>query len=162
MVPVLALGFVVHISYALYLTLANRRARGTERYAVANKGKASSWASRNMFVLGIIILGLLGIHLTHFWANMQLQHFISGTAAENPYELVVLRFSQPFYACLYIVWISAIWFHLTHGFWSAFQSIGVNNGNWLPRLQVVATLFATVVALIYISIPLFFVCGLNN
>ncbi|MDR2801956.1 MAG: succinate dehydrogenase cytochrome b subunit [Prevotellaceae bacterium] len=162
MVPVLALGFVVHIFYAGFLTITNWLARGAERYAVGNQGKASSWASRNMFVLGAIVLGFLGLHLYHFWAKMQLQHFIGGTATENPYELVAGLFRDPVYAVLYLVWIGALWFHLTHGFWSAFQTIGVNNNKWLPRLQVLAKIYATLVALGFAVIPLFFLLGLDK
>jgi len=80
MVPMLAAGFVVHIAYAVYLTLYNMRARGSERYEVTNRAKTDSWASRNMFVLGIIIGGFLAFHLTHFWAKMQLAEFIGGHA----------------------------------------------------------------------------------
>jgi succinate dehydrogenase / fumarate reductase cytochrome b subunit len=93
---------------------------------------------------------------------MQLQHFIGGTATENPYELVAMLFRQPAYAVMYLVWIGAIWFHLTHGFWSAFQTVGVNNGKWLPRLQTLAKIYATLVAVGFASIPLFFLLGLDK
>jgi succinate dehydrogenase / fumarate reductase cytochrome b subunit len=162
MVPVLAFGFVVHLFYAAFLTLCNRRARGNERYAAGNKGAASSWASRNMFVLGLIVLGLLALHLFHFWAKMQLQHFIGGAAADNPYELVAGLFRDPLYAAVYLLWIAALWFHLTHGFWSAFQTIGVNNKNWLPRLQIAAKIYATLIAIGFAAIPLFFLLGLDK
>ena len=73
MVPVLALGIIVHIIYGCYLTWYNVKARGGyKRYEVASKAKADSWSAKNMFVLGIIILGILFFHLTHFWAKMQL------------------------------------------------------------------------------------------
>ena len=65
MVPVLALGFIVHIVYAAILTCGNYKARGTQRYAIPHKGKAESWASKNMFVLGAVVLGLIAFHLTH-------------------------------------------------------------------------------------------------
>jgi succinate dehydrogenase / fumarate reductase cytochrome b subunit len=162
MVPVLALGFAVHIFYAAFLTVTNRLARGGERYAVGNRGKASSWASQNMLVLGVIVLGLLELHLSHFWAKMQLQHFIGGTAAENPYALVAELFRSPVYAGVYLVWVGALWLHLTHGFWSAFQTVGVNNGKWLPRLQVMAKVYATLVAAGFAIIPLFFLAGLDR
>jgi succinate dehydrogenase / fumarate reductase cytochrome b subunit len=155
MVPVLALGFMVHIAYGLYLTLVNRWARGNERYAAGNKGDASSWASRNMFVLGAIILGFLGLHLWHFWAKMQLQHFL-GQEGENAYLLVTTLFSDPLYVVLYLVWIWTLWLHLSHGFWSAFQTIGVNNSKWLPRLQFIAKIYATVIAVGFTIIPLWF------
>ena len=76
MVPVLAAGFVIHIIYAFVLNYMNYKARGTQRYAVANKAKTDDWASKNMLVLGIIVLGVLAFHLTHFWAKMQLPMFL--------------------------------------------------------------------------------------
>ena len=71
MVPVLALGFVVHIVYAGILSYGNYKARGEVRYAVANKTKAESWASKNMLVLGVIVLGFVAFHMSHFWATNQ-------------------------------------------------------------------------------------------
>ncbi len=92
MVPVLAFGFVIHIIYAAYLTWCNIQSRGGyKRYEVASKAKTESWASTNMFALGIIVLGILGFHLSHFWADMQLQEFM-GSHAENPYELLNATF----------------------------------------------------------------------
>jgi succinate dehydrogenase / fumarate reductase cytochrome b subunit len=155
MVPVLALGFTVHILYGSYLTLVNRQARGSERYAVGNKGRASSWASRNMFVLGIIVLGFIALHLFHFWARMQLQHFTGGEP-ENAYVLITTLFQKPSYVVLYLVWIWTLWFHLGHGFWSAFQTVGVNNSKWLPRLQCLAKIYATVIAIGFSIIPVYF------
>ena len=127
MVPVLAFGFIIHIIYAIILTLHNLNTRGGYfRYKVASKAKADSWASQNMIVLGIIVLGFLAFHLTHFWADMQLKEFMGE---------------------LYIIWFGALWFHLTHGFWSAFQTIGWNNKIWLKRLKVIAYIFATLIFL---------------
>ena len=81
MVPVLALGFLIHIGYGIYLSYYNMRARGgVKRYEVASKAKADSWASTNMLVLGIVILGIVFFHLTHFWADMQLKEFTGGEA----------------------------------------------------------------------------------
>jgi len=162
MVPVLALGFLVHIIYSVYLTWGNMKARGTERYAVNNKAQASSWASRNMFVLGIIIIGFLALHLFHFWAKMQLQHLLGQPAAEDPYGLVAELFRQPFYAIIYIIWICALWFHLTHGFWSAFQTIGMNNEKWLCRWRIIGHIYAAVVTLAFLAIPVFFLLGMGE
>ncbi|MDR3189515.1 MAG: succinate dehydrogenase cytochrome b subunit [Prevotellaceae bacterium] len=155
MVPVLALGFVIHIIYAIYLTLSNLKARPV-KYAVGTGTKASSWASRNMFVLGLIVLGFLAVHLSHFWAKMQLQHFVGGAAAENPYLVVKETLSNPLWAVVYVVWVWALWFHLCHGFWSAFQTIGVSNQHWIPRLQIAAYVFATLIAVGFTVIPLYF------
>jgi succinate dehydrogenase / fumarate reductase cytochrome b subunit len=156
MVPVLALGFLIHIIYAVYLTWGNWKARGSVSYAVSSKAKASSWAARNMFVLGLIIVGFLALHLTHFWAKMQLANYLSGESAANPYELVAELFRQPFYSIIYIIWFCALWCHLTHGFWSAFQSIGLNNNKWLSRWKTIGYIYATVVVLAFLAVPVYF------
>jgi succinate dehydrogenase / fumarate reductase cytochrome b subunit len=162
MVPVLALGFAVHILFSIIITVGNQKARPV-KYSVPNKTEASSWASKNMFVLGVIVLGFLALHLTHFWAKMQLQHFIGNHEADvNPYKLVVTLFSQWHYCLIYIVWIVALYFHISHGFWSAFQSLGINNSKWIPRLQLTAKIYAIIVALAFISIPVYFFLGLNQ
>jgi len=155
MVPVLAAGFVLHILYGLLLNLSNLKARGRKAYAVPHKGPVVSWASTNMFVLGCIILGGLVLHLFHFWARMQLQEFMGGAGAP-PYDLLVYTFSKLHTVIIYIVWIIALWFHLTHGFWSAFQSLGLSNKKWISRWQIIAYVYATVVAVGFISIPLYF------
>jgi len=158
MVPVLAFGFFIHIVYAAVLTLHNRSARPA-KYAVSHKGRAASWASRNMFVLGLIVIGFAAVHLSHFWAEMQLQHFIGSTATDNPYLLVKTTLENPLWAAVYIVWFWVLWFHLTHGFWSALHTIGLNTQKWLPRLRIAATVFATLVAAGYSFIALWFALG---
>lgn len=152
MVPVLALGFVIHIAWASFITLKNRTARPV-KYKVQDLSKSSTWESRNMYVLGIIILGILAWHLTDFWANMQLQHFVGGEAVASPYELLVQTFANPVISGLYIIWVVALWFHLRHGFWSAFQTIGLDNQIWIRRWRCAAKVYALIVAAGFISIP---------
>ena len=152
MVPVLALGFFIHIFYGCYLTWTNLRSRGGYcRYAVSSKAKTDSGASRNMIVLGIIILGFIAFHLTHFWADMQLKEF-TGQEMSDPYALLDRTFGVWWVAILYLVWFGAIWFHLTHGFWSAFQTVGLNNNIWLKRLKVLSYIVATLFFLGFASV----------
>lgn len=152
MVPVLALGFILHILYGCILTWQNIKARGGyKRYEVASKAQADSWAAKNMFVLGIVILGLIFIHLTHFWAEMQLQEFI-GKESEDPYMLLNTTFQSWWVLAIYIIWFVAIWFHLTHGFWSMFHTIGWNNDNWIKRLKVLGGIVTTVIILGFIAV----------
>lgn len=142
--PVLALGFVVHIIYAFILTAGNMKSRGgLKRYEVATKTETDSWASKNMIVLGIIVLLGLAIHLTHFWAKMQLQEFTGGEASD-PNMLLSQTFGSVWETILYLIWFVAIWFHLSHGFWSALQTIGWNNNIWLKRLKVIGIVYVTI------------------
>ena len=147
MVPVLALGFLVHIAYAAILTAGNMKARGGySRYEVASKAKAESWASKNMLVLGVVVLGLIALHLNHFWAKMQLNEFM-GEHAENPYLLLNVTFKNWWMVVIYIVWFVALGFHLCHGFWSAFQTIGLSNKIWEKRLYCLGKIFVGIIVL---------------
>ncbi len=152
MVPVLALGFVVHILYGCWLTIKNVIARGgIKRYEVASKAAADSWSAKNMFVLGIIIVGFICFHLFHFWAKMQLQMFIGGTES-NPYDLLVLTFGAWWRLLLYICWFVAIWFHLTHGFWSMFQTVGWDGKTWFKRVKVIGVIVSTLICLLFAAV----------
>lgn len=148
-VPVLALGFIIHILYGCYLTWYNIKARGGyKRYDVASKAKTDSWSSKNMFVLGILVLGILFFHLTDFWAHMQLEEFTGGES-ENPYLLLTTTFGAWWRLALYLVWFVALWFHLCHGFWSMFQTVGWANQTWFKRLKVVGVIVATLICVMF-------------
>ncbi len=167
---ILAAGVVVHLVYATVLTLHNRSSRGSQRYAMTAEPEGVTWASRNMYVLGIIIvLGLL-LHLYNFWYNMQFAEII-GNHELGPFPpadgaaYIATLFSSPVYCIIYLVWFAAIWFHLTHGFWSAFHTIGWDNQTWLPRLKRIANVVATIVFLCFALVVIVFylrslgVCG---
>ena len=152
MVPVLAAGFLVHIVYAFILTAGNLRARGgVQRYAGGSKGKAESWAAKNMLLLGVIVLGLVAFHLNHFWAKMQLLEF-QGHHAENPYMLLNATFQNWWMTAIYVVWFVALGLHLCHGFWSAFQSLGLSNKLWEKRLTYIGYFFVAVIVLGFIAV----------
>ncbi len=152
----LAALFVIHIVYAFWLTMQNRNARGTERYAVTAKPKKVEWASQNMLVLGLIVILGLGLHLYNFWAKMQLVEIMGGHdtvlngvayAATDGAGLIRYTFSCPVFVVLYLVWLGALWFHLTHGFWSALQTIGWSNKIWFERWKCVSNIYSTLVVL---------------
>ena len=156
---------VVHIVYAFILFVQNRRARGNQRYAVTAKPKGVEWASQNMLVLGIVVIGGLALHLTHFWSKMQLAEImglheviVNGVevAPTNGAALIAINFSNPVIVALYVVWLAAIWFHLTHGFWSALHTIGWNGKNWINRLQCISNVYTTIIVLGFIAVPLLF------
>ncbi len=154
MVPVLAFGFIIHIIYAFCLTWSNIKTRGGyKRYEVASKAKAESWASKNMLALGIIVLGFIAFHLTHFWDEMQLKEML-GQAATDPYLLLNETFRNWWMVVLYIIWFGAIWFHLTHGFWSAFQTIGWSNKIWEKRLNVIGYIIVTLLMLGFTAVAI--------
>ncbi|MDD3550403.1 MAG: succinate dehydrogenase cytochrome b subunit [Bacteroidales bacterium] len=145
MVPVLALGFIVHIGYSFIITLRNLKARGDVSYKSGSKSPGlgfDNWAARNMLVLGCIVLGFLVLHLSHFWTKMQWQQFTGGEP-EDGYLLVTGYLGTPWIAVCYIVWFAALWLHINHGFWSAFQTLGLNNARIIPLLRKISFLYST-------------------
>ena len=156
MVPVLALGFVVHILYGIWLTAKNVIARGgIKRYEVSSNAAADSWSARNMFILGIVIVGFIAFHLTQFWAHMQMPELLKIAPqlyVDNPYTLLNNYLGQWWVLVLYLVWFAALWFHLTHGFWSMFQTVGWNGQTWFKRLKVIGIIAATVIVLMFVVV----------
>ena len=160
---VLAAGVVVHFIYAVILTLENLKARGSQRYAVTVVEPGVSWASKNMLVLGFIILGGLALHLFNFWAKMQLPELMHNMgavvdttyAADGVYH-ITNTFSKPVYVVLYLIWLAALWFHLTHGFWSSMQSLGWNNKIWINRWKCISNIYSTIIVLGFMLVAVVF------
>ena len=154
---------VIHFVYAILLTLQNRRARGASRYAVTDRPEKVEWASQNMFVLGVIVvLGLL-LHLFNFWYNMMFAELTGAMPDIDPadgYGWIVYTFSNPVYAVLYLVWLAALWFHLTHGFWSALQTLGWSGKIWFNRWKCIGMWYATILILLFaVVVVKFALCG---
>jgi len=169
---VLAGGFLLHIVYAFILTLQNQKARGDQGYDCSERPKGVEFASQNMFVLGlIIVLGMI-LHLAQFWYKMQFAELIGHHEVElggamvsttGGADFIAYWFSNPVICILYLIWFAALWFHLTHGFWSALQTIGWNNQIWFNRWKCISNIFATVIFLGFASVVVVFfiksLCG---
>ncbi|MBE6196489.1 MAG: succinate dehydrogenase cytochrome b subunit [Rikenellaceae bacterium] len=157
---------VIHIVYALILTMENYRARGKQRYAVTVNEPGVQWASKNMLVLGFVVLGGLAIHLVHFWSKMQLVEIMGlhenslGLSPTDGAALIQYTFSQWYNVVIYLVWFVALWFHLTHGVWSMFQTAGFANDVWYPRLKCLSNIVATLIFLGFATVVVwFYFCG---
>ena len=155
---------VIHIVYAFILTAQNRDARGTSRYEVAttvNPGKVE-WASKNMLVLGIVICGGLLLHLFNFWYNMMFAELVGMPTKLSPsdgFGWIQETFSNPVFVVLYLIWLVAIWFHLTHGFWSALQTLGLSGKTWFCRWKLIGYIYVTVLMLMFVAVVLAFAFG---
>ena len=165
----LAALFVIHIIYAFWLTYQNKKARGNDAYEITSRPKSVEWASQNMLVLGIVIACFTVLHLYQFWGHMMLAELfpclgiqtvatcpVSGqevvVAANDGWGQIMTYFGGPLgwaVLAIYLIGFAALWFHMTHGFWSAFQSLGTNNDTWLPRLKATSNAWATIVCLLF-------------
>ncbi len=166
----LAALFVIHIIYALWLTVQNRRARGTDRYAVTSTPKQVEWASKNMLVLGIVVVAFLVVHLIQFWAKMQLAEILHCPVVEDGQIIapqsgtmfLQIAFGQWGTPVVYIIGFIALWFHMNHGFWSMFQTAGWDNDTWLPRLKCIGCWWTTIVVALFIAQAIVFTVQANR
>lgn len=166
----LAALFVIHIIYAVWLTIQNRRARGNDRYDVVSKPKQVEWASQNMLVLGIVIVAFLIVHLVQFWAKMQLAEILHSPVTEDGMTIapqsgtlfLQIAFSQWWTPVVYIIGFIALWFHMNHGFWSMFQTAGWNNDVWIKRLKCIGSWWTSIVVGLFIIQAVVFTVQANR
>ena len=155
---------MIHIVYAFIIEVQNRNARGSERYAVTDKPEKVEWASQNMLALGIIILLGIILHLYNFWYNMMFAELVGMEGlAHGPadgFAWIVETFSNPVFVVLYIIWLCAIWFHLSHGFWSAIQTFGWNGKTWFCRWKAIGLVYTTLLMLGFLVVVLAFAFGI--
>jgi succinate dehydrogenase / fumarate reductase, cytochrome b subunit len=147
---------LLHIVIAAILTLRNRAARGGVGYTVSKN--SSTWASRNMGILGTLVLVFLIVHLKGFWAET---HFgdlevmdYDGSEAKNLFAVVDAAYSNIWYVLLYVASMFAVGFHLYHGFGSAFQTLGLNHVKYNGVIKFVGVGFAIIVPLLFALIPI--------
>lgn len=173
-VATIGLGAIIaiHFVYAVMLTLQNRKARGNDRYAVNTRPQGVSWASQNMFVIGVVVIGFMILHFSQFWYKMMFAELLGhhevelGGSVVSPQDgaaFIQYYFSQLWVVIAYLIWYVALWFHLTHGVWSAIHTIGWNNHVWMNRLKVISNVVATLIFWGYAFVTLFFyvksLCG---
>jgi succinate dehydrogenase / fumarate reductase cytochrome b subunit len=165
MQPILAIGFLLHIIYSLIVQFKNWRSRPV-KYRKRDQRNESKWSSRNMIWLGIFVFTFLVTHLINYFIKMKYTGdplLESGTEVENAYALVTNLFSYDaigilayLYSALYILGFMALALHINHGFWSAFQTLGLSNIIWRKRLEFLGSLYALVIFTGFTIIPIYF------
>jgi succinate dehydrogenase / fumarate reductase cytochrome b subunit len=151
----LFVGIILHIVQGLMLTFQNRSKRPIG-YNIKPGNKSSKWYSRSMGLLGTLILLFLIMHLYHFWIpNRYEQHFGSGKEI-NLYEKMEFVFQDPWIVLLYVLGCISLAWHLVHGFWSAFQTLGLSTVKYKSIINGVGIAFSIIIPLIFIAMPLAF------
>jgi succinate dehydrogenase / fumarate reductase cytochrome b subunit len=153
-----------HVVDGFVLMVQNRRARPA-RYAVEKGSANSGWSSRNMALLGTIVLVFIVTHMQNFWWKM---HFgdmptqvVNGQKLKDLHTVVLNYFdpsvnSMAFAAtALYVLGMGGLGFHLWHGVGSAFQSVGLRHDGYTPVVEAVGKAFAVIVPAAFASIPLY-------
>jgi len=143
----MAAALIVHVTTAVLLFFENRRARPV-RYAVDKSGGGRTVSSQTMPYTGLLLLGFIGVHLATFS-----HHFVDQTT-RNIFQIAIAVFSQKVYLAIYLTGVAVVAFHVRHGLWSAFQTVGANHPKYMPFIQKLSVVFAVLVGLGFGSLPL--------
>ncbi len=178
------IGIIVHVADSVILTIKNRKARPV-RYAIVPK--SSPWSSRNMGVLGTIILFFIVFHLSGFWYSYKFgevpKMYVNGDpvtvegeiieggvvsgnkvvlngkevapAMKDLHQVVIDSFKQPWIVIIYVLSMFALAFHLTHGFASAFQTLGVHHPKYNSLIKKIGLAFSILIPLGFAAIPIY-------
>ncbi|GAB3204536.1 succinate dehydrogenase / fumarate reductase cytochrome b subunit [Pontibacter aydingkolensis] len=156
---VLLLGFLFHIYDAIALTRRNKASRPVG-YANNHPQENSTWSSRNMGLLGTVILVFLIIHLWNFFVPARFGGLdpivVENVEYDNLYIKVVQSFQIWWYVAIYVLAMVALAYHLIHGFQSAFQSLGLTHKKYTPFIQKFGYAFSVIICLGFAIIPLYF------
>ncbi|HEY8416762.1 MAG TPA: succinate dehydrogenase cytochrome b subunit [Limnochordales bacterium] len=154
---ILAALFIFHIVSGIWVMMKNRRGR-TSRYArYASKGGPSKMtpASRWMAITGLIIMVFVPLHVNMFTLGPYYETVIDGQPMRDLYRLVVEKFKEPDVAFTYAAVMLFLCLHLSHGFWSAFQSLGANNRRLMPFLYTFGVILSVLLAGGFFVLPIY-------
>lgn len=152
---VLLAAFVLHIFNGLKLWIENKTARGVN-YKINGSSENSNLFSRTMFVSGSIVFIFLVSHLGTFFWRFNVNDPMKLANSHLYFEIVVYFFGIWWYVLLYVVAMVLLGFHLNHGFQSAFQTFGWNHTKYFPLIKKFGNLFALIMAIGFVSMPIYF------
>ena len=138
--------FLVHVLTGLVLFLQNLKAR-PQRYAVDRSAGGRTLGSRTMPYTGVLILLFIVYHLMNF-------HFVDKSQT-TIFAIVAAAFANPVQMILYIAAVIVVAVHVSHGFWSLFQTVGANHPKYMPAIKALGILFAIMVGVGFGFIPVY-------
>ena len=160
---------LLHAILGISIALKNKKMKG-KSYKGGN-GAQGSWASKNMALLGTLILAFIFIHMGDFWFKMKWTNYFSGellVASEalghdvkDLYSRVTQAFQNPLIVIAYVIGQLVLAFHLWHGFASGFVTLGLNNKKYTPIIEFAGRAFAIIVPLGFVIIPIFHYFGIT-
>lgn len=151
-------GIILHVAVAISLYFSNSSARPV-KYKVQKAKENSSWSSRSMTLLGMLILAFILIHLKDFWWQYKhdggYQFVEDANGNKDIYALVIQQFKTPFALVSYLIGLVALYFHLSHGFQSSFQTLGLEHSKYTPAIKAIGLVYSIIVPLCFASMPVY-------
>ena len=155
----LYLFIIIHSIQGILIAIKNRRSK-QKKYA-SRKDESGSWASKNMALLGSLVLAFLFLHMGDFWWKLKFHDDIpivnyDGETMKDAYLQVKSTFSKLPFVIAYLVGLLALSFHLYHGFESSFQTLGIRHKKYTPIIRWVGIAYSIVVPLAFALMPIYF------
>lgn len=152
------ISIIGHVIWSIWLTRQNKAARPVG-YAESKASTNSTWSSRNMGILGTIILIFLVVHLQGFWYEMHWGNVptvtYDGEEYKDLFSIVTFAFQNELLVAGYVIAMGFLGFHLSHGFASAFQTLGLSHKKYSPAIETVGKIYCVVVPAVFASMPLY-------
>ncbi|HMO32132.1 MAG TPA: succinate dehydrogenase cytochrome b subunit [Lacibacter sp.] len=151
-------GIILHILQGYLLELQNRRSRGVG-YAKPMGNEGSKWYSRSMGLLGTLILLFLILHLSHFWVPARFTHegldpvVYNGVVMHDMFGLMKITFSELWVVIAYVLGCFSLFWHLMHGFLSAFRTLGLSNKRYVLLLNSIGVGYSVIISLLFAAMP---------
>ena len=146
---------ILHTILTLFLVFQSSNARDV-KYLQSSGNANSTWGSKNMAVLGTLILVFIVIHMKSFWYEM---HF--GVIGLDPWgnkdlhTVTVTAFNELWYVLFYVLSMVVLAIHLKHGVESVFQTLGIKTRRYVSLIHKAAYGFALIVPAVFASIPIY-------
>ncbi len=147
---------IVHAWLGIAIRINSERSRSVKYKMLKSAGEPSkqSFSSRSMIVTGLVLLVFLVSHLASFKFGIYYQTSVDGVAMRDLARLVIETFRNPVYTFGYLGVMILLGFHLRHGFWSAWQSLGLLRAPWSALVYAIALTFALLIAIGFLVLPL--------
>ncbi|MGJ1268176.1 succinate dehydrogenase cytochrome b subunit [Sphingobacterium spiritivorum] len=151
---VLYASILLHMLDALVITMRNRKSGGS--YRQDKRGRASKWYSRNMGILGTIILIFLVIHFQNFWYVYKFGTLpLDDNGHKDLYLLVVTTFKEWWYVLIYVLAMVALCYHLIHGVYSSIRTLGLFHPKYIKWLKIAGIAYSVIICAGFALMPVY-------
>lgn len=137
---------LIHVITGITLFYGNFKARPV-RYAVNKRAGGRTIGSSTMPYTGLLMLAFIIFHLVNF-------RFVDQTNT-TIFQILASAFQDPIYMTIYILAMITVAIHVSHGFWSAFQTIGANHPKYMPLIRALSIVFAMVIGIGFSLLPIY-------
>lgn len=147
--------FLLHIIAGVAVSIRNVRARSAGYAITPNGAKRTSLTTKTMAAQGVVLLVFVVLHLITFKYGPHYETQVNGVVMRDLFRLVHEVFQSSGYVVWYIAAMLALCFHLSHGLYSALQTLGANHLKYMPVMKRISILYGVVISFAFISQPLY-------